>query len=160
MQELDFTEQITALRSTFRDIFSVIDVDELKTRIDELSAQAGVPDHWDDTEKAQKVTSALSHAQADLAKVTSITSRLEDLEIMVELINSEGDEESAEEAQAELVSLTKLLGELEVQTLLNGEYDPRAAVITIRAGAGGVDAADFAEMLLRMYLRYSEQHGY
>jgi peptide chain release factor 2 len=160
MQELDFSEQIAALRSTFRDILSVIDVDELRARIDDLSAQAGVPDLWNDTEKAQKVTSALSHAQADLAKVTSITSRLEDLEIMVELINSEGDEESAQEAQGELVSLTKLLGELEVQTLLNGEYDPRAAVITIRAGAGGVDAADFAEMLLRMYLRYSEQHGY
>jgi peptide chain release factor 2 len=160
MQDLDFSEQITALRLTFGDILSVIDVESLKADITDLSEQAGVPDLWDDTEKAQKVTSALSHRQSDLARVESIQSRLDDLEIMVELINDEGDEELAKEAHTELAGIQKVLGDLEVQTLLNGEYDPRAAVITIRAGAGGVDAADFAEMLLRMYLRYAEQHNY
>ncbi|MCU1477123.1 MAG: peptide chain release factor 2 [Subtercola sp.] len=158
--ELDLSEQISALRSTFSDIRTVVDVPDLEAQIADLSEQAGVPDLWNDTEKAQKVTSALSHRQAELAKIKSIDSRLDDLEIMVELANDESDEESAVEAQAELVSLTKLLGELEVQTLLNGEYDPRAAVVTIRAGAGGVDAADFAEMLMRMYLRWAEQHGH
>src|SRR5450759_6034472 len=64
------------------------------------------------------------------------------------------------EAETELASLTKAVGELEVRTLLNGEYDKREAVITIRAGAGGVDAADFAEMLMRMYLRWAERHDY
>jgi len=160
MQDLDFSLQIAALRSTFGDILSVIDTDRLKAEIADLSEQAGVPDLWNDTDKAQKVTSALSHRQADLAKVVSIASRLDDLEIMVELINDAGDAESAVEAEAELKSISKVLGELEVQTLLNGEYDARAAVVTIRAGAGGVDAADFAEMLLRMYLRYAEQHNY
>jgi peptide chain release factor 2 len=160
MIELDFSEQIAALRATFSDIRSVIDIDRLRADIADLSEQAGVPDLWDDPERAQKVTSALSHRQSELARITSIESRLDDLEIMVELANGEDDQESADEAEAELKSIQKVLGELEVQTLLNGEFDPRPAVVTIRAGAGGVDAADFAEMLQRMYLRWAEQHNF
>jgi len=160
MIELDISEQVAALRSTFADIRSVVGVERLQAEIADLSEQAGVPDLWDDTEKAQKITSQLSHRQAELAKITSIESRLDDIEIMVELANEEDDESAASDVQAELASVQKVLGELEVQTLLNGEFDQSAAVITIRAGAGGVDAADFAEMLLRMYLRYAEQHNF
>lgn len=160
MIELDISEQIAALRSTFADIRSVVGVEKLEAEIVELSEQAGAPDLWDDTAKAQKVTSALSHKQAELAKIESIDSRLDDIEIMVELANEESDEAAAADVRAELESIQKVLGELEVQTLLNGEWDAHPAVITIRAGAGGVDAADFAEMLQRMYLRWAEQHGY
>jgi peptide chain release factor 2 len=160
MDELDLREEIAALRSTFADIRSVVGVDRLEAEIADLSEQAGVPDLWDDTDKAQKITSDLSHRQAELAKIASIQSRLDDLEIMVELANDESDADAAAEARAELASIQKLLGELEVQTLLNGEFDDHPAIITIRAGAGGVDASDFAEMLLRMYLRWAEQHKY
>jgi len=160
MNELDISEDLAALRSTFADIRSVVDVDRLKADIVSLSEQAGVPDLWDDPDAAQKVTSALSHRQAELAKINSIEQRLDDLEIMVQLANEESDEAAAAEVRSELASIKKLLGELEVQTLLNGEWDALPAVITIRAGAGGVDAADFAEMLQRMYLRWSEQHNY
>ncbi|WP_166870257.1 MULTISPECIES: peptide chain release factor 2 [unclassified Salinibacterium] len=160
MIELDISEQIAQLRSTFADIRSVVGVDRLEAEIADLSEQAGVPDLWDDTEKAQKVTSALSHRQSELARITSIQSRLDDLEVLVEMANEGHDEESWREAEAELKALQANLGDLEVQTLLNGEYDPRPAVVTIRAGAGGVDAADFAEMLLRMYLRWAEQHKF
>jgi peptide chain release factor 2 len=79
---------------------------------------------------------------------------------MVELANEMDDEDAAEEARHELAELEDVIGQLEVQTLLDGEYDERPAVVTIRAGAGGVDASDFAEMLLRMYLRWAEQHKY
>jgi peptide chain release factor 2 len=160
MDELDLRDEIAALRSTFADIRSVVGVDRLEAEIADLSEQAGVPDLWDDTDKAQKVTSDLSHRQAELAKIASIQSRLDDLEIMVELANDESDADAATEARAELASIQKLLGELEVQTLLNGEFDDHPAIITIRAGAGGVDASDFAEMLMRMYLRWAEQHKY
>jgi peptide chain release factor 2 len=160
MIELDISEQIAALRATFQDIRSVVGVERLEAEIASLSEQAGVPDLWDDTEKAQKITSDLSHRQAELAKVVSIESRLDDLEIMVELANEESDESAAAEVHSELASVQKVIGELEVQTLLNGEWDARAAVITIRSGAGGVDAADFAEMLQRMYLRWAEQHNF
>ncbi|KQX07319.1 MULTISPECIES: peptide chain release factor 2 [unclassified Leifsonia] len=160
MIDLDLSEQIAALRVTFGDISSVVDVEALRTEIDRLSDEAGVPDLWDDTVNAQRVTSALSHRQSELAKMTSVAARLDDLEVLIELANEAGDEESAEEARVELVSLQKVIGELEVQTLLDGEWDSYPAVITIRSGAGGVDAADFAEMLFRMYLRWAEKHKY
>ena len=160
MNELDISEDLAALRSTFADIRSVVGVDRLEADIADLSEQAGVPDLWDDPEKAQKVTSELSHRQSELAKIKSIAQRLDDLEVLVELANEESDEAAAAEVRTELKSVQKLLGELEVQTLLNGEWDALPAVITIRAGAGGVDAADFAEMLQRMYLRWAEQHGH
>ncbi|MGN6198345.1 peptide chain release factor 2 [Humibacter sp.] len=160
MIELDLSAQIAEVRATFADIRAVADVDRLRADIERLSEEAGAPDLWDDPEKAQKVTSALSHRQAELTRLNGIEQRLDDLEVLVELANSEGDDESAEEARNELQELQKTVGDLEVQTLLDGEYDERPAVVTIRAGAGGVDAADFAEMLLRMYLRWAEQHGY
>jgi len=159
MIELDISEQVAALRSTFSDIRSVVGVERLEAEIVDLSEQAGVPDLWDDTEKAQRITSALSHKQSELAKIVSISGRLDDIEIMVQLANEESDESAAADVHTELASIQKILGELEVQTLLNGEFDSNPAVITIRAGAGGVDASDFADMLFRMYLRYAEQHN-
>jgi peptide chain release factor 2 len=160
MLDFDLSADIQALRSTFADIRAVVNVDALTAEIARLSDEAGAPDLWDDTEKAQKVTSALSHRQSELARITSIDRRLDDLEVMVELANEMDDEDAAEEARHELAELEDIVGQLEVQTLLDGEYDERPAVVTIRAGAGGVDASDFAEMLLRMYLRWAEQHKY
>jgi peptide chain release factor 2 len=89
-----------------------------------------------------------------------MTSRVDDLEVLFELAEGEDDAETRAEAERELGAVRTSLGELEVRTLLSGEYDGREALITIRAEAGGVDAADFAEMLMRMYLRWSERHGY
>ena len=160
MFELDLSADIQALRHTFGDIREVVDVDSLREDIARLSEEAGAPDLWDDPEKAQKVTSALSHKQADLKRVTEVERRLDDLDVLVELANEMQDEDSAAEARAELESLTQTITQLEVQTLLDGEYDDRNAIITIRSGAGGDDATDFAEMLMRMYLRWAEQHGY
>ena len=160
MTDLDISEQISSLRSTFADIRQVVGVEKLEAEITDLSERAGAQDLWDDPDAAQKVTSALSHRQADLARITSIEQRLDDLEVLVEMANEGDDDELAAEAQDELKSIQKVLGDLEVQTLLNGEWDAHPAVITIRAGAGGVDAADFAEMLQRMYLRWAEQHKY
>jgi peptide chain release factor 2 len=161
MIELDLSDQIASLRSTFDDIRAVIGVEKLEAQIAELSEKAGAPDLWDDPDAAQKVTSALSHRQSELARVTGIERRLDDLEVLVQLATEgEGDAESAAEAEAELKALQQTLGDLEVQTLLDGEYDDRAAVVTIRSGAGGDDATDFAEMLMRMYLRWAEKHKY
>jgi len=160
MMELDLSDQIRALRSTFADIKAVVGVERLTADIAALSDAAGAADLWDNTENAQQVTSRLSHAQAELARIVSVESRLDDLEVLVDLANEAGDAEAAAEATAELAAIQKVMDDLEIHTLLNGEYDARAAVITIRAGAGGVDAADFAEMLLRMYLRWSEKHNF
>ncbi len=149
MIDLDFAERIAAARSTFADIRAVIDVDRLEAEIGELSEHAGAPDLWDDTTHAQKVTSALSHRQSELKRITELQSKLDDLDVLIEMAREADDADAAEEAAAELDVIEKTLAEMEVQTLLDGEYDARPAVVTIRAGAGGVDAADFAEMLMR-----------
>ena len=159
----DFSAEIERLRHTYASIAAVTDPEALRARIAELSEQASAPDLWDDPDSAQVVTSALSHAQADLKRVESLGERIEDLEAMVELAGEEEGEDAAEilaEAETDLAAISKDLSDLEIRTLLSGEYDPRDAVITIRSGAGGVDAADFAEMLLRMYTRWAERHDY
>lgn len=156
----DFSIALSELRSTLRAISAVADPEALKGRIAELSEQAAAPDLWDDQEAAQAVTSQLSHAQHELKRLEDMQARIDDLEALVELGSEENDAETLAEAQAELDDIREELNELEVRTLLSGEYDHREAVITIRAGAGGVDAADFAEMLMRMYLRWAERKGY
>ncbi len=143
----------------------VTDLARLKAQITDLETQSGAPDLWDDQERAQIVTSTLSRAKAEFDRVTGMERRIEDVETLVEMGEEEDESggDSAEvlaEAARELAKLKRDIGELEVRTLLSGEYDERSAVVTIRSGAGGVDAADFAEMLLRMYLRWAERHGY
>ncbi|WP_127818766.1 peptide chain release factor 2 [Microbacterium sp. CPCC 204701] len=160
MLDFDLSADIQALRSTFADITAVVDVEALTADIARLSEEAGAPDLWDDVEKAQKITSALSHRQTELKRLTDIEQRLDDLDVLIELANEMDDEDSAEEARHELAELEDIVSQLEVQTLLDGEYDERSAVVTIRSGAGGDDATDFAEMLMRMYLRWAERHKY
>ena len=160
MATTDFPSEIRSLRSTLESIQAVSDPTALKAKIAELSEQASAPDLWDDPEAAQKVTSALSSTQSELERVSKLGGRIDDLETLVELSVEMEDEDALAEAEHDLVAIRKDLGELEVRTLLSGEYDQREAVVTIRSGAGGVDAADFAEMLLRMYLRWAERHNY
>jgi peptide chain release factor 2 len=160
---IDFPTEIQHLRSTYRSIAAVTDPEALRAQIAELSEKAGAPDLWDDQDAAQAVTSQLSHAQAELNRVERMGQRIEDLEALVELGQEEDGADAdafLNDAAAELAAIRKDLDDLEVRTLLSGEYDQREAVVTIRAGAGGVDAADFAEMLMRMYLRWAERHGY
>ncbi|MCH4250241.1 MAG: peptide chain release factor 2 [Microbacteriaceae bacterium] len=160
MADLDISDELVKLRTTYRNIVQVVDPDALRASIAELNEQAAAPGLWDDPEAAQKVTSKLAHTKSRLAVVEDLGQRLDDLPVLVELANAENDDDARTEATSELAALTRGIDELEVQTLLNGEYDDRDAVITIRAGAGGVDAADFAQMLMRMYLRWAEKHGY
>src|SRR5690349_22918659 len=95
----------------------------LRKQVAELSEQASAPDLWDDPDRAQAVTSKLSHVQAELERLVTARSRLDDLEVLVELAESEDDAETLAEAERELVSLSKSLAELEVRTLLSGDYD-------------------------------------
>ena len=163
MASFDFSAEIKELRAIFTSIAAVSDIEGIERAIEDLSAQAAAPDLWDDVENAQKVTSALSYKQSELNRLRSLSSRIDDVEVMVELAEAEDEETAAEllaDAERECAEIRAKLEELEVLVLLSGEYDQREAVVTIRSGAGGVDAADFAEMLLRMYLRWAEKNGY
>ena len=156
----EISESLAALDATMASIEQVIDLPKLVLQIADLEAQASVPNLWDDQAHAQVVTSRLSFLQSELARARALRERLDDLAVMLELAEAEDDVDALAEVEAELASLTTTVGELEVRTLLSGEYDSREALITIRAEAGGVDAADWAEMLLRMYTRYCERHGW
>jgi peptide chain release factor 2 len=141
-------------------IEAVVDIPALRAQLADLEAEASAPNLWDDQEHAQQVTSRLSFAQGEIRRVEGLRSRLDDLPILFELAEDEGDEAALADAMRELELLETQIAELEVRTLLSGEYDAREAFVTIRSGAGGVDAADWAEMLLRMYTRYCERHGW
>jgi peptide chain release factor 2 len=160
MSELDLAAEIKSLRSLFGTIKEVINPSSLQLEVAELRQKASAQDLWDDPDNASKVTSALSRSQDKIDLLKSVESRINDLEVLIEMANDASDTETKTEAKKELLDLEELVGQLEIQTLLSGEYDSRAAVITIRSGAGGDDATDFAEMLMRMYVRYCEQKNY
>ncbi len=141
-------------------IEAVLDLDKLRADIAVLEEQAAAPSLWDDPEEAQKITSKLSHLQAEVRKAGTLRGRIDDLSVLFELAEAEDDADTLAEAESELAAVRKALDEMEVRTLLSGEYDAREALVNIRAEAGGVDAADFAEQLQRMYLRWAERHNY
>ena len=156
----DRQADIAALDSTLTTVERVLDVEGLRVRIEKLEHEASDPNLWDDQSRAQKVTSELSHTQGELRRVEELRQRLDDLPVLYELAAEEGGAEEVAEADAELKKLREDLEAMEVRTLLSGEYDAREALLNIRSGAGGVDAADWAEMLMRMYVRWAEQHNY
>jgi len=156
----DVRETLNQVDATLRSIEKVVDVERLTREIGELEEAAAVPDLWNDPENAQKVTSKLSYAQAERNRIVALRRRVDDVPILLELAEEMQDADSLAEAEKEVAELQRSIGELEVRTLLSGEYDVREALVTIRSEAGGVDAADWAEMLLRMYLRYCERHGW
>jgi len=160
MAAREYALEIDAIDATLVSIEKVLDLPKLRAQSVVLEEEAGVPNLWDDPENAQKITSRLSRVQAEINKLTGLRRRVEDLPILFELAASEPDGSGVEDAERELDAVKKSIGELEVQTLLNGEYDDRDALITIRSEAGGVEAADWAEMIMRMYLRYCERHNF
>jgi len=156
----EFDSEIKQLQATMQTIEKVLDLGSMRAEIADLAEQVAAPDLWDDQANAQRVTGRLSVLQGEIDRFTELQSRLDDLELMVEMAREEGDESSLTDSESELDRIHKLVEQLEVRTLLSGEYDAREAIISIRSGAGGVDAADFAEMLMRMYTRWAERNNY
>jgi peptide chain release factor 2 len=158
--EPDFDARIKQLDATLSSIEQVLRLDDMRAEIATLQEQVSAPDLWDDQANAQRVTGRLSVLQGELDRVTSLRSRLDDVGVLAQLATEEADEATMSEAETEIARVAKAIEALEVRTLLSGEYDERDALVTIRSGAGGVDAADFAEMLMRMYIRWAERHKY
>ncbi len=119
MAELDLSTELQQLRSTLGDIRQVIDLDRLEAEIAELKERAAASDLWDNPEQAQKVTSALSHKQALVNKVADLTARLDDIDVLIEMANSEQDSSVQTEAKAEFAALHAILAELEMASLMS-----------------------------------------
>jgi peptide chain release factor 2 len=160
MAELDLSSELAELEEVLASVLAVTRPDEVAAEIVGLEAEAANPDIWNDQETAQRVTSQLARLKSKKQKLDDVANRLDDLKVLIEMANAEDDAETKLEARGELKAIANLIDSLEVETLLNGEYDSRGAIVTIRSGAGGDDATDFAEMLMRMYLRYCEKQGY
>ena len=157
---IDFDVEIKQLRATMKTVGQVLNLERMRGEIADLSEQVAAPDLWDDVESATRITGRLSALQGEHDRFTGLETRIEDLALMVEMAQEEGDADTLADSEAELGRIQKAVESLEIRTLLSGEYDEREAIVTIRSGAGGVDAADFAEMLMRMYTRWAEQHKY
>jgi peptide chain release factor 2 len=156
----DYGSELSDLSSKFASIQAVLNVEAMRKEAEELRVRSADPTLWDDQENAQAVTRRLSFLDAELARLETLGNRLTDLAVMFELADSEHDEPMLAEALAELASVRTVIDELEIRTLLSGEYDAREALLTITAQAGGADAADWAEGLQRIYLRWAERHGH
>ncbi len=153
-------EQLKELGSTLTGIEQVLDLDGMRRDIAELREQSADPDLWNDQERAQSVTRRLSYLEAELGRIEGLRQRHDDVATLYEMAQEMDDADTRAEADEELAALHKAVQQLEVRTLMSGEYDAREALVTINAQAGGVDAADWAEQLQRMYLRWAERHGY
>ncbi len=160
MAEVDYPSEIALLAKKISLVSQVLKVGDLRQEVVQLEEKASAPNLWDDPEIAQKITSELSRKIAIINKIKGIENRVEDLPLLFEMAEAENNDSALSEAKLEFSDLTKAINDLEVQTLLSGEYDSRDALVTIRSEAGGVEAADWAAMLQRMYLRYCERKNY
>ncbi|MEE2830142.1 MAG: peptide chain release factor 2, partial [Myxococcota bacterium] len=136
----------------------IFDVESKQTALELLNEQANNPDIWNDPEAARKLLREKSRLEKALSTWSSLCSRLEDAQTAIELAEEEPD--FAEEARTTARDLTTDLEAMELQTLLSGDEDPGDAIVEFNSGAGGTDAQDWTEMLLRMYTRWSSQQGY
>src|SRR5712691_4063943 len=157
---IDPAAEVADLASKLASIESVLDPDTMRKEADELRERSADPTLWEDQENAQAVTRRLSYLDAELSRLATLRGRLDDLGVMFEMLETEEDEASRQEALSELTAIRGQVDQLEIRTLLSGEYDSRDALISITAQAGGADAADWAEGLQRIYLRWAERHGY
>jgi peptide chain release factor 2 len=152
--------EISELSSKLDSVEAVLGPDAMRKEADGLRDRLGEPGFWDDQEQAQAVTRRMSYLDNELGRLENLHRRLDDTKVLFELAESEHDEAAREEAARDLANLRKEIDQLEIRTLLSGEYDVREALISINAQAGGADAADWAEGLRRIYLRWAERHGY
>ncbi|HET9609526.1 MAG TPA: peptide chain release factor 2 [Acidimicrobiales bacterium] len=156
----DLTDDLKALRARLAEAEGYLKLDELRARRPQLEAEASRPDLWDDAERAKRVTGELSAVIDDIDGYERLAGRLDDAETLHELARDEGDEGALAEVDEALVGIDRDLRAIELRSMFSGEYDEHDALVTIQAGEGGVDAQDWAEMLLRMYSRWAERRGF
>ena len=160
MAATDPADEISELSSKLDTIEAVLDPEAMRTEAADLREQAADPALWEDQTRAQQVTRRLSYLEGELSRLENLRQRLDDTRVLFELADDEHDQSARDEAAGDLARLRKEIDQLEIRTLLNGEYDNREALITINSQAGGADAEDFAGNLQRMYLRWAERHRY
>ncbi|MBF2035432.1 MAG: peptide chain release factor 2 [Leptolyngbyaceae cyanobacterium T60_A2020_046] len=160
LETTDLKRNFTTLTERLGKAQDYLDVPALEAKIQDLEQQAAQPEFWDDQARAQQILQDLNEHKAQLEQLHHWRASLEETEAILELLEETADAALSDEASTHLSTLTHDLDQWELQQLLSGPYDKNGAVLTINAGAGGTDAQDWAEMLLRMYTRWGERQGY
>jgi peptide chain release factor 2 len=156
----DFTSDLDALSRRVADARAYLRVEEARTRMKELEAEVAKPDLWDDQDRARAVNTELARVRDDVELIDDLDRQLSDLVTLFELAREEGDDSVEGEIDAGVTALRARLDELELRALFTGDYDERDAIVSISSGAGGTDAQDWADMLLRMYLRWAQRRSF
>jgi peptide chain release factor 2 len=156
----DLTDDLASLRKRIGEAEGYLTITESRERVAELESMASAPDLWDDPDQARKVTGEMADRRGDLEAYDALVADLSDVETLDELAREEGDDSQEAEIVAAISSLAARLDELELRSLFTGEHDEADAICEFHAGEGGTDAQDWAEMMLRMYLRWAESKGF
>ncbi|MEX1046848.1 MAG: peptide chain release factor 2 [Actinomycetota bacterium] len=156
----EHTDRIEKLSQRVASARSSFDVDDARSKAAELEKQTADPSLWDDPARGQELTTRLSRHKAEIERYDSLERRMSDLRAMDELITEQPDAEMERELAKSLDAMEPDVEKIELAALLGGEYDRNDAVATLHAGAGGTESQDWAEMLLRMFLRWAEREGF
>ena len=156
----DFTDDIRDLVRRVGEASTYLHIPEGRDRLIELEAEISRPDLWDDAEKAKAVNAEYAGVKDDVDTYSQIVDAVSDVEVLHELAREENDESLEPEIQDSISAIAGQLDQLELRSLFTGDHDDSACIVQINAKDGGVDAQDFAEMLLRMYGRWAERRGF
>ena len=156
----DFSDDLTEVRRRVDGARGYLNIDAARTRVEELEVEVARPDLWDDQDLARKVNTELFQLQEDVTLVDQLDGTVSDLETLAELAREESDQSVEAEIATGIAELARRLDSLELRALFTGEHDDRDAICTVNSGAGGTDAQDWTNMLLRMYLRWAERRGF
>src|SRR4051812_30094270 len=156
----DFTEDLADVARRVAEAHHYLGIDQARARLAELEVEASQPDLWDDPDRARKVSGELSVVRDDVDLVDALERRVSDLETLQDLAREESDESDEPEIASGIAELGAQLDRLELRALFTGEHDERDAICEVHSGAGGTDAADWAQMLLRMFMRWAERRGF
>nr|MDD6334958.1 peptide chain release factor 2 [bacterium] len=156
----DCRQKLDAAQKALEMAGGYLNPEEMKRELDEIQESMGQPGFWDDVATAQKAASRASHLEQQIGKVEKLNSRAQEASEWIDMAMAEEDEALAEEVRAEVDALSAEADALYLSTLLRGEYDANNAMLSIHAGAGGTEAQDWAQMVMRMYQRYCEKHDY
>lgn len=153
-------EKLEAIVDKFGLIKEAIRPDKLEEEIKLLDIEMGKPDFWNDPKKAGEISARRNTLHQKLQDILSTEDKIKEVQEYIELLKIEDDPQLYTEIEKDIQNLEKHITKLELDSLLSDEMDSKNAILTVQAGSGGVEACDWAQMLLRMYLRWAEEKGY
>src|SRR5258705_5114452 len=156
----DFSDDLASLRARLAEAETYLKIAAGRSRLQELESIASAPDLWDDPDTARTVTTELSNVKSDIDLWEDLAGQLDDAATLDELARDEGDESQEAEIASMVAALERRFSELELRALFAAEWDDNDALCEVHSGEGGTDAQDWAEMLVRMYRRWAERHGF